>query len=570
MAETQDLQRLIISLEANIKGYERNLARANGLANEATRKIERNFDRMNAGVSAGFAAVGMRIAGLAAGVLSLERSASFVGKAVTDFAKLGDTADRINLTTDALQALRHITAQNGGEADDANNAMQRFSQSLGEAARGSGDLFKILQANNVSLRDKAGNLRSLDDMLGEFARLVAGASSQQERMSMAVDAFGRRAGPAMLGALMEIAQVGLPAVINQARDVGVVADAALIKKAQEIEDAWNKMATQIGVALKSRVISAIEDVSTMWDALSKKIVDFYRSLPGGNALISAAERGAGASGGNTFAERFGGMAPPSATGPTTKLPAKEAGGDGRDKFERESAQIQKRIELLKAEAETVGLGTLAQERAEASARLLNAAKEAGIPITEELRQKVGDLAQSYGEAAERVKKAQDAFQEIKDASRELSSAFSTAFKDMIFEAKSFEEAMQGLVKRLASLAIDRIFQRIFDMAIGSAFGVQLGGRAAGGPVSAGQPIMVGERGREVFVPETRGRIVPNDAVRPMSGGGTTFVQHISIDARGADAGAVARIDRTIEQMQRNIPQQVAGIRHVQQVRRVRP
>lgn len=38
-----------------------------------------------------------------------------------------------------------------------------------------------------------------------------------------------------------------------------------------------------------------------------------------------------------------------------------------------------------------------------------------------------------------------------------------------------------------------------------------GARAFGGPVNAGNPYMVGERGPEMFVPQTAGRIVPNAA-----------------------------------------------------------
>lgn len=42
------------------------------------------------------------------------------------------------------------------------------------------------------------------------------------------------------------------------------------------------------------------------------------------------------------------------------------------------------------------------------------------------------------------------------------------------------------------------------------------GRARGGPVTAGNPYVVGERGRELFVPNTSGRIVPNGGA---AGGG---------------------------------------------------
>jgi hypothetical protein len=49
-------------------------------------------------------------------------------------------------------------------------------------------------------------------------------------------------------------------------------------------------------------------------------------------------------------------------------------------------------------------------------------------------------------------------------------------------------------------------------------------RAVGGPVSAGSPYVVGERGPELFVPSAAGTIVPNGA-----GGGTTIVSHITIN-----------------------------------------
>jgi hypothetical protein len=46
-----------------------------------------------------------------------------------------------------------------------------------------------------------------------------------------------------------------------------------------------------------------------------------------------------------------------------------------------------------------------------------------------------------------------------------------------------------------------------------------GGKASGGPVTAGTTYLVGEKGPELFTPNTRGAIVPNGA---MSGSGTTI------------------------------------------------
>ena len=66
---------------------------------------------------------------------------------------------------------------------------------------------------------------------------------------------------------------------------------------------------------------------------------------------------------------------------------------------------------------------------------------------------------------------------------------------------------------------------------GSAF------RANGGPVSAGRPYTVGEIGREMFVPQVDGQIVPIG--RGGYGGSSQSIDQsrsYSIDARGAQAG----------------------------------
>jgi hypothetical protein len=77
---------------------------------------------------------------------------------------------------------------------------------------------------------------------------------------------------------------------------------------------------------------------------------------------------------------------------------------------------------------------------------------------------------------------------------------------------------------------------------GSFFG---GGHALGGAVAAGVPIDVGELGRERFVPQVPGRIVPNREL----GGGAPSIGYI--DARGTDpALSRANFERALSQTHR--------------------
>jgi hypothetical protein len=66
----------------------------------------------------------------------------------------------------------------------------------------------------------------------------------------------------------------------------------------------------------------------------------------------------------------------------------------------------------------------------------------------------------------------------------------------------------------------------------AAAGIKVPGRAAGGPVTAGMPYVVGERGREVFVPNQSGRIIPNSAGG--SGGGAVLENHVHVFLDGKE------------------------------------
>jgi hypothetical protein len=71
-------------------------------------------------------------------------------------------------------------------------------------------------------------------------------------------------------------------------------------------------------------------------------------------------------------------------------------------------------------------------------------------------------------------------------------------------------------------------------------------RAAGGPVSAGSPYIVGEEGWEVFVPDTSGTIIPHGAAStgaPIAAGGTVGTIQVAVQLDGQTiARSVHKVD----------------------------
>lgn len=82
-------------------------------------------------------------------------------------------------------------------------------------------------------------------------------------------------------------------------------------------------------------------------------------------------------------------------------------------------------------------------------------------------------------------------------------------------------------------------------ALGSILGSALGapGRATGGPVSPGRAYRVGERGPELFVPTSSGRIETGGGIR--SGSSINLTINISDNGRGSSADSLQRSSRHV-------------------------
>ncbi len=127
------------------------------------------------------------------------------------------------------------------------------------------------------------------------------------------------------------------------------------------------------------------------------------------------------------------------------------------------------------------------------------------------------------------KKAQENADKLTAQYEQLDSAFRDGIVDSIMSAvdgtKSLSDSLVGVIKQMAKLILQ---QQLMNALSGFSFSSFFGFRANGGPVSAGNPYIVGERGPEMFVPSGSGKIVANDQL----GGSTNVV--VNVDASGTN------------------------------------
>ena len=127
--------------------------------------------------------------------------------------------------------------------------------------------------------------------------------------------------------------------------------------------------------------------------------------------------------------------------------------EAEDAFEREVAAIEKRTRAFDNERNALGKSATEAAKAEASFRLLEAAKKANIPITDELRGRVDTLATAYASAKIRLDEAQQAQRHTAEAQRYLGAAMTDAVSDLVVEGRSAAEVFENLTKSIAKAAI---------------------------------------------------------------------------------------------------------------------
>jgi hypothetical protein len=579
MAGEGDAERLVVLLEARIRDFENNLKKASGTATRsfgdmrrasqsATRQMEQDVIRSSARINQAMGSVssifGSFGKGLIAGAASavtitaLTQIAEKVRAIVAEGAGLVDTANKVGMTTESLQELHFAATQGGASIDQMDTALSFFAKSLGEASQGSGDLYKVLKANNVSLRDQDGAMRPVIDLVRDYANLIKNASSEQERARLTTLAFGRSGGD--LANVFRDGAAGIDQTTDALVKMGGVIDDATLQKIASIDDRWDAFATTLDTHVKGAVLETVARLDTLagkLQALGKGLSDFEfgrgTAAQQNGALAGAMidpQAGAkeqlrqGLQGGSSF-DWSGKDSWLGAAGPTTKLPPPDAGRDvAADRLDRERKAVDELIASLKEENGLIGASAEDQDVA-------NNLRQAGAAATEDQRKAIEEWTRKNYEAKESL----DA---INRAEGFFADQAYNAIDGLLVQGDSLADTFRNVAKAVAEAALQA--ELLGDGPLAGLFGtgsktggtggllgtlfsaIGLGARAEGGPVSSGSPYMVGERGPEIIVPGQSGTVIPNHKLPTAAApAAPTIHLHVTNDFRGADAATVARI-----------------------------
>lgn len=501
-----DIERLAVLIEANTKSYERAMVRLQGQTDKAIRGASKSISSLDKSLTAVTRSARTFASAFGAGILAggIASIPSILRETVKSVADLGDTADKIGLTTDALQELEFAARQSGLSTEEVDDALTKFSRGLGQAASGGGELLKVFQANNIAITNADGSMRSFTELLGVYADLIKNAPSDQDRLNLSIIAFGR--GGSNMANLTRDGAAGLAELQRQAREAGAVIDSDLVDSARNLDDQIQRLTDQFSVLAKSEILKFLQELVGTMGALQEATafaVDKFNALSEAAGFLSSIELpswfgnisstatdilnpvqnathalealtqkakelfplspnariaqgfGGGGAGGNI----------PRITlhpQPVTNRAASGSGG-GASAAEREAKKIRELISALQEELALIG-------KTDTEKRIANEIRRAGASATEAEKQQIAELVTQIEAQETAYDRLVDTLDTVRDAAGSALHAFNQSLRD--------GEGLAGGLKAALDRVLDTIIRIAEEQAIAALFG-QFGGGGGG-------------------------------------------------------------------------------------------
>lgn len=212
-------------------------------------------------------------AGIGAVTLAVGAAMKVAREAVTAFDALGKSADTLQMSTDALQALKAAANDEGVAFTDVEGAVRSLTKAHSDLVLGSGELYIRLKDTNPQLLEMLRNTTSNDERLRILTGALQAAETQTERNNIAYAAFGESG----LGVarMLERQQGGIDGMIAKYREMGLIVREDVIRNAEEMQTKFGVAAEIVDLKLKQAfidlapvLVQAVELIADMVSGLS--------------------------------------------------------------------------------------------------------------------------------------------------------------------------------------------------------------------------------------------------------------------------------------------------------------
>lgn len=574
---SDDLNRLLIKIQADTSQLATALRAAEAGVAQSSQRIERTIEKNASKFKKWGNELAGQFKGLVAGYVGLEVAGKAL-EAVHVVADLEDQAQAAGVTTDKFQELAFAAKAAGASSEDLAKGLDKFNVAMSGVRLNTGGFNEFLKEQAPALRNALAATTNQGEAIRVLADAMQGLGDDSQRASLLQEAFGKSS-KELIGVLADGSRA-LDASAQKAHEFGGVLTKEYIEKAKEAEAQFAALETAITTAFQKAAVAAAQAAGPIISTLDR--------------VIEAAKKAANGSGPGLFGFNMGSMPqiPNSGNdgrslelhGPVTKgwdatvtkapswsLQSKPdtTGSDAlanlQKQFDQSNGHIQQVLqdqydqelkqwqEML--DKKQITESQFAEARAQLGIIMLNAQKE------------------NLGAETQQQKEYYSQIQGLMNST--FMDSFSNALETGKFKAGEFFNSMlQGFAKiTMQVLVLKPLMDSLFNPMGGGISGM-LGGLfggflAEGGPADSTKPYIVGERGPELFVPNTSGRVKnareTADIFSPTLGGrsggsrggsqspSVSNVTNNHIDARGADIGVSDRLAKMFASQRQQSP-----------------
>lgn len=473
-----------------------------------------------------------------------------VGVSTARIDKLVKTSEKLGVGTEFLQKFRFAAEQVGIRSETADMALQRFSRRVAEARKGTGEAKDTLNALGIALFDSAGQARDIEDVMLDVSDAMANTEDASELVRQSFKFFDSE-GVALV-ALMKNGSEAMQEFFTDAENLGAVLSTDAAKGVADFADEFTRVKTAIrGVMdqFTAGLAPILEQVSTdfaqfvidlngdikelgfksLGDYLAQEFLEILKTTIKvfgvfSNAVISIINTI------SNFAASFGMIDPIISEENQKRIEELQRARDaleesigqrpgktpGEIKFfaliDKEIEKLQKFEPITPFDTE----GTIAYLE-NLQENIKKAVDDSTTTVTTTTEENVSMFVRSATQALENFKKDTIEGLMVKGFENAFKSAEDALLNFVQTGKLNFKDLVQSMLADLARVRIREFLTGGDKEGVGFNLFGKIGDlfRADGGAVRGGQPYIVGERGAELFVPNTSGQIITNQNTQSM-------------------------------------------------------
>ena len=473
------------------------------------------------------AGIGKGLAKIAVGIAATVGAVSLVvSKYVSMLDKIGKTAEKLGIDPEFLQKLRFAAEQTGVKVEALDMGLQRFIRRTAEAAKGTGEAKKALSDLGIALFDQNNQLRNIEEVFFDVADAIANTTDSAEQVRLAFKFFDSE-GVALVATLKEGSE-GLRNFYQEAENLGIIISRDTIKKAEKFADAFNRIKKQMNAIVSgilgaflpaleavsgkfSTVLADARDVEGTFDTLGETI---------GNKLIEGLAKSVESFG--VFLDfiekaliKVEFFAKKAEIALTSLRPFKDL-AQWREDFDAALATVGQFGDEAKETADKIRSFWEELKKSEEGTGKLKEKLKVITPLFPELAKSLEGFGIGFKKVFENNETTLLKFEKLGESvAKKLEDGLVDAFMNIRSGVEGLKDVMDQILKDIIAQLI-RV--HVVQKAVGAVTSFFGGGKASGGPVSAGRAYIVGEKGPELFVPGSSRGIDPHNQLATAGAG----------------------------------------------------